>query len=125
MEDYFIPFSVHVSATITICSDCPRRAGVHTGSIVMVYRLRRADRAPGRCRAGRGLLGGKDPTGRFRYSALAPALVELGHVEAVHVAVAVVVQEPEEAHVASALAEAAQHDVEVGVIHVMVAIRVA
>src|SRR5262249_8264044 len=25
---------------------------------------RRADRAPGRCRAGGGLLGGKDPTGR-------------------------------------------------------------
>ena len=28
---------------------------------------RRADRAPGRCRAGGGLLGGKDPTGRFSY----------------------------------------------------------
>lgn len=26
---------------------------------------RRADLAPGRCRAGGGLLGGKDPTGRF------------------------------------------------------------
>src|SRR5262245_25429101 len=29
------------------------------------HRSRRADRAPGRCRAGGGLLGGKDPTGRF------------------------------------------------------------
>src|SRR5262249_26584575 len=29
------------------------------------HRRRRADRAPGRCRAGGGLLGGKDPTGRF------------------------------------------------------------
>src|SRR5882672_7472008 len=29
------------------------------------HRFRRADRAPGRCRAGGGLLGGKDPAGRF------------------------------------------------------------
>src|SRR4051794_10167441 len=28
---------------------------------------RRADRAQGRCRAGGGLLGGKDPTGRFAF----------------------------------------------------------
>src|ERR1041384_637302 len=30
------------------------------------HRSRRADRAPGRCRAGGGLLGGKDSTGRFQ-----------------------------------------------------------
>src|SRR5262245_34644203 len=29
------------------------------------HRCRRADRAPGRCRAGGGLLGGKDPAGRL------------------------------------------------------------
>src|SRR5262245_23321619 len=29
------------------------------------HRSRRADRAPGRCRAGGGLLGGKGPAGRF------------------------------------------------------------
>jgi hypothetical protein len=31
----------------------------------MTTALRRADRAPGRCRAGGGLLGGKDLAGRF------------------------------------------------------------
>src|SRR5262245_19149025 len=37
---------------------------------------RRADRAPGRCRAGGGLLGGKDPAGRFLLSSpLAAAAV--------------------------------------------------
>src|SRR5436190_1643495 len=37
-------------------SVCEKRKG---------HRSRRADRAPGRCRAGGGLLGGKDPTGRL------------------------------------------------------------
>src|SRR5713226_726814 len=43
---------------------------------IMRHRSRRADRAPGRCRAGEvfeaapygALLGGKDPTGRFEFS---------------------------------------------------------
>src|SRR5262249_58348122 len=35
-------------------------------------RRRRADRAPGRCRAGGGLLGGKDPAGRLRFGSQSP-----------------------------------------------------
>jgi len=35
-------------------------------AIVKRTSCRRADRAPERCPAGGGLLGGKDPTGRFR-----------------------------------------------------------
>src|SRR5215217_3507962 len=47
------------------------RIGMGISPVVCVrmerYRVRRADRAPGRWRAGGGLLGGKDPTGRLRF----------------------------------------------------------
>src|SRR5262245_55648293 len=52
-------------------------------------------------------------------------MIELSHVQTVQAAVTVIVEEPHEARVASSLAEAAQHHVEVGVIHVAIAVRVA
>jgi len=48
---------------------------------------RRADRAPGRCRAGGGLLRGKDPTGRFFSTAWSPTR---GHSTAVRLVTAVI-----------------------------------
>src|SRR5262249_43439711 len=58
----------------------------------MEHRPRRADRAPGRCWAGGGLLGGKDPAGRFflpeeieQVVVAGRSLVLVDHSEHVHV----------------------------------------
>src|SRR5262245_32737507 len=78
----------------------------------------------GRCRAGEGLSCRFEPHRPFCLIALPAAAVELGHVWAVHAAVAVVVEEPEETSLVLALPKTAQHQVEVVVIHIAVAVAV-
>src|SRR5215203_6305520 len=73
-----------------------------------------------------GLLGGKDPTGRFLgRSILSEPAVELPVVRAVHVAVPVEVEVPQVAGVGGRRLEGGPERLAVLLVHVPVAVRVA